>query len=139
MRKEVIFAIILGLILGGVIIYGINLANQSANTNQLPTDVTPTPTTNLTPAPTLQVTSPQDHQVIFDDTTTITGRTQPLAYVSIIWEEDETIIQADDQGNFSQEIDLIGGNNQIYLSAANNQDYQESLTFNLVYTTADID
>jgi len=139
MRKEVIFAIILGLILGGVIIYGINLANQSTNTNQLPTDTTSTPTVSLTPAPTLQITSPQNHQVIFDDTVTITGRTQPLAYVSIIWEEDEIITQANDQGSFSQEIDLIGGDNQIDISAADNQDYQESLVLNLVYTTADID
>lgn len=140
MRKEVIFAIILGLILGGVIIYGINLANNSVNRlSEQETNLITSPTTTPSPSPTLRIISPKNHQVLFEDTITITGKTEPLAYVSLIWEEDEAIIQADEQGNFSQEIDLIGGDNQITISAANDQDYQEELTFNLIYTTATIE
>jgi len=140
MRKEVIFAIILGLILGGVIIYGINLANNSVNRlNDQETDLITSPTTTPTPAPTLRIISPKNHQVLFENTITITGKTESLAYVSLIWEEDEAIIQADEQGDFSQEIDLIGGDNQITISAANDQDYQEEIAFNLVYTTATIE
>lgn len=140
MRKEVIFAIILGLILGGVIIYGINLANNSVNhTDDQDDNLISSPTVTPTPSPTLKIISPKNHQVIFENTVILTGKTEPLAYVSLIWEEDEIIIQADDQGNFSQEIDLIGGDNQINISAANDQDYQEEIIFRLVYTTATID
>lgn len=140
MRKEIVFAIILGLILGGVIIYGINLANKSANQIEN-TDINliTSPTTTPTPSPTLKIISPANHQVLFENTITITGKTEPSAYISLIWEEDETIIQANQQGNFSQEIDLIGGDNQITISAANDQGYQEEIIFNLVYTTATID
>jgi len=140
MRKEVIFAIILGLILGGVIIYGINLANNSVNhIDDQNKDLITSPTVTPTPSPTLKITSPQNHQVIFEDTTTLVGKTEPLAFISFISEEDEIIIQADEQGNFSQEIDLVGGDNQITISSANDQDYQEEIIFNLVYTTANID
>lgn len=139
MRKEVIFAIILGLILGGVIIYGINLANNSVNHVDNNTDTITSPTATVTPSPTLKITSPQNHQVLFENTTTLVGKTKPLAYVSLISEENEVIIQADEDGNFSQEIDLVGGDNQINISAANNEGYQEEAVFNLIYTTANID
>ena len=140
MRKEVIFAIILGLILGGVIIYGINLANNSVNhTDDQDKNLISSPTVTPTPSPTLKIISPQNHQVLFEDTIILTGKTEPLAHVSLIWEEDEIIIQADDQGSFSQEIELVGGDNQINISAANDQDYQEEIVFNLIYTTANID
>ena len=139
MRKEVIFAIILGLILGGIIIYGINLANDSVNHVDDNNSLITSPTTTPTPSPTLKITSPQNHQVFFEDTATIVGKTKPSAYISLISEENEIIIQADEQGNFSQEIDLIGGDNQISISAANDEGYQEETVFNLVYTTAKID
>lgn len=140
MRKEIILAIVLGAILGLVIIFGINLANQSA------TNITPTPSPTLQPeanqplveTPTLQVISPENNSVSFEDSLTLIGKTQENAWVSLIWEEGETIIQADQDGNFQQEIDLIGGENIIEITATDGKDYQESLELTVIYTTADI-
>lgn len=139
MRKEIILAIVLGVILGVVIIFGVNLANQSSSTPDLP-DNQASPTTQITPTPTptLQIMSPLDNSVSFEDNLTLTGKTKPDVWVAIIWEEDEAIIKADESGQFKQEIDLIGGENIIEITASDGQGYQESTEITVIYTTAEI-
>ncbi len=140
MRKEIILAIVLGVLLGVVIIFGINLANQSSsNTPTQPgNQTTPTTTVTPTPTPSLQVISPNNNSVSFEDTVTLVGKAKPESWVAIIWEENENIIQSDQTGNFSQEISLVGGENIIQLTATNGQDYQESTNITIIYTTAAI-
>ena len=76
MRKEVVFAIIIGLVLGLVILYGVQLANNSAR-QAANTSATPTPEETLTPTPTpisgLMVASPNDHAVVNIATIKIVG------------------------------------------------------------------
>ncbi|MBU1200446.1 hypothetical protein KJ953_02820, partial [Patescibacteria group bacterium] len=49
-----------------------------------------------------------------------------------------TIIQADETGNWEQEINLVGGENIINITTSNGQDYQESTEITVIYTTAEI-
>ena len=138
MRKEVILAIILGVFIGGVIIFGISLANKSAtNTTTTPSPSQISPEQKLDVA-TLQLTYPEDNDVIFQDTVLLTGKTIANAWVAIIWPEGESIIQANQSGNWEQEIELIGGQNIIEITSTNGAEFQESLQFSLIYTTAEI-
>ena len=138
MRKEIILAIVLGVILGVVIVFGINLANQSANNTDLPNQTT-SPTTQLTPTPTptLQITSPLNNSVSFEETITLTGKTMQNAWVALIWEDDETIIKSDETGIFEQEINLVGGENIIKVTASDGLSYQEETEIIVIYTTAE--
>ncbi|MBU1200367.1 hypothetical protein KJ953_02420, partial [Patescibacteria group bacterium] len=134
MRKEIILAIILGIILGGVIIFGINLANRpAADLAPALSMQSPTPPS---PSPTLQITSPLNNSVSFQDSLTLTGKTLADAWIALIWEDSQTIIQADETGNWEQEINLVGGENIINITTSNGQDYQESTEITVIYTTA---
>ncbi|EKD52772.1 MAG: hypothetical protein ACD_61C00246G0005 [uncultured bacterium] len=114
MRKEVILAIIFGVILGGVILYGINLANKtiSGTPSEATTDsqITPTPTV---PEKSLSIITPQNHSVTSDKVVTLMGRATPASNLAIITESDDLIIEASPEGTFSAQINLIGGENTI--------------------------
>jgi len=137
MRKEIILAIILGIILGGVIIFGINLANRRPAADLAPALSMQSPTPP-SPSPTLQITSPLNNSVSFQDSLTLTGKTLADAWIALIWEDSQTIIQADETGNWEQEINLVGGENIINITTSNGQDYQESTEITVIYTTAQL-
>jgi len=138
MRKEIIFAIILGIILGGVIIYGIKFTNQATSTTGDIPEVTTTPTPPFPPASSLKIISPQNHAVLFISEVTIQGTTLPNAHLAIIWEEDEAIIESDQLGNFSLPIELVGGENKITINAVNQDGLNQTKTLTVIYTTAEI-
>ena len=141
MRKEVIFAIILGLILGGVILYGIQLSNTSAqNAASNTAEVTPTPTQTVTPdTKNLTVISPQDHSVVSTGTIKIVGRTIPNSSVAIQGSEDDIIVKADDTGNFTADFSVTGGENIIQVTSLSPDQKTETLTLTVIYTTAKIE
>lgn len=118
MRKEVLYAIIFGIILGGIILYGINLANKSVSpapesTNTKNTDTSPTPTpTNSS----LSIIFPQDHTVTGDKTTTLSGKAIPGSSIAISSESDDLIIETSPEGTFSAQINLVSGENNILVT-----------------------
>jgi hypothetical protein len=142
MRKEVSIAIIIGVILGGVILYGINFANNGLSTIPKPN---PTPTT--TPLPTslpnsntnnpssLNISSHIDGQVLFEKDIVLTGKANPNANISVIWEDNEEIIAADATGNFTQKITLIAGENNIQIDSVKSDKTLESKVIKLFYSS----
>lgn len=140
MRKEVIFAIILGLILGGVILYGIQLANSSAQKAAISSTNQPTPTASVSPTPTasLVITSPQDHSVINTSTIKITGKSLPNSAIALISSEDDILVTADTSGNFNADFKLTGGENVIEISALSPDQKIETTKISVIYTTAKI-
>jgi hypothetical protein len=139
MRKEIVLAIILGIILGGVIIFGINLANQSSSNTPSPT---PSPTSNPpdqnSNQTTLQVISPENNAVSSKDSINLVGKTKKNAWVALIWEDGQAIIQSDELGSWEHQAGLTGGENVIKVTTSNGIDYQESLSLTVIYTTANI-
>lgn len=139
MRKEVVFAIIIGLILGLVILYGVQLANRSAK-QAAATVTAPTPGETLAPTPTitagLTVTSPSDHAVVNTSLIKITGKTTPDASVAIYSSEDDTLVTADKDGNFESDLELTGGENIITLTALKPDQTTETVQISVVYSTA---
>jgi len=136
-RKEVLFAIILGIILGGVIIYGIQIANKSVN--EPAATITPTPTSAEPAVSSLSITSPRDHSVSPTNSLTITGIAKPNSQVLVVNDEDEFMTSADAAGIFSGKIDLTGGENIITVSSLSPDQNLETVELTIIYSTAKIE
>lgn len=140
MRKEVLIAVILGLLFGSIITYGIYQANRTAKEVTTDTssasgpkigDVTPTPTALLT------VISPVNGQVFATDSAVISGTVRPDTSVVILTELTEYLVTPETSGSFSQEIELTSGVNQIDITAINTVDgSRQDETLDIVYTTS---
>jgi hypothetical protein len=139
MRKEVILAVIIGVLLGGVILYGINLANNSATSNNSTTksvaeaEITPTPAIKTND---ITFITPQDHAVVTDDQITLKGTTKANAHVAIITESDDILTTADANGNFSSLINLISGENTISVTSVDANQATTSASITVIKTTA---
>ena len=150
MKKEVLLAISIGFALGLVITFGIWTANKSLaglkNTkpNPSPTvaaQVTPIANPTISPVPTsgnLILTSPEDEAFSSKNTTTVAGKTTPGATIVILYEGDDDVLLADASGNFTDDIDLIAGFNNITVSAFDAQGNKSTQTLVVTYSTAKI-
>jgi len=144
MRREIIFAIILGIILGGVILYGLRLANNATKNLDSNPAVSPTPaeTAQITSAPSnnqspIVISSPQDNSVSITDKIILSGVGPANSELALLTEKSEDFIKTDDQGRFSLEIPLVGGENEITVSALID-DQIKSTTITIIYTSAKI-
>lgn len=139
MRKEVVLAIVIGLSLGLIIIFGVYTANQ-ATQNQTGRFSTPTP--NLTQSPTpqpasrLTLVSPQDGDVFTTDIATVSGQTQAGSQLIILTESEDLVVPLEENGYFAQTIKLAKGANFVQVISVNPEGNQETIKLNLVYTTA---
>ncbi len=141
MKKEVSIAIVIGILLGAIILYGINLANTS--TKNLP-KLNPFPTSaplNADPAnstssssATLNITSHTPNQVVFDKEIILTGKGAPKTTIALIWEDDEIILVTDDKGNFSQKITLLAGENTLRLDELTSNNSLKSQSLKLYFS-----
>ena len=142
MRKEVILAIVGGVVLGLLVIGGLwwtNKATTEENLNITPTPVLEQPPT-LTSAPSLslEIISPEDESIIEEEKITLEGKTAPESVVVVIYPEGENIVEADEEGNFETEITLVGGANEIKVTAYDEEGNQAEKNLTLVYSTAKI-
>ena len=143
MRKEVVFAIIIGLFLGAVILVGWQLADQSAKQAASTTAQIPQGKPDLAPPETpiaqgISVISPQDHAVINVNSIKIIGKTLANVFVAASNSEDEAIVTADKDGNFSVDLALTGGENVIKLTVLKDDLTTASTQITVIYTTAKI-
>ena len=137
MRKEVFLAIIFGAILGGIILYGINLANKSVSTPPLENqpNLQTSPTTTITKI-TLSIVNPTNHSVTIDKIISLTGRATPAANLAIISEVDDLIIETSPEGTFSAQINLIGGENSISVTELKSDQTTHTETITIIQTTS---
>jgi hypothetical protein len=137
MRKEIILAIVLGLILGAIIVFGYWRANQvnqppvdsSDNQQDLPTQ------TNNSDQSLLTILAPHDGDIFDVTTVTISGTTLPSARVIIVSENEQLFVVPNEQGYFNDEISLDGGVNRIQISAIDTNGQRVDKVIQLVYTT----
>lgn len=141
MRKEVLIAIIIGFGLGLVITFGIWTANKALK-ETAPATTAPTEEVEVTPmpAPTLElvITSPENNTISEKEIVELSGQTAPRAIIAITYPEGEKLLEADEDGSFSTEISLIGGDNLIKISAFNDEGDETTKTLTVVYSTAEI-
>ena len=143
MRKEVLLAIIIGILLG----LGVMLTWESKKrgwldrflpqTNSTPeNNEIPEPTASIKKEPSLIILEPEDEIISTKEKITIKGQADKLATVIIIWEEGEDILVADEQGLFETEIILSAGPNEIEISAYNDDNKVTKKILTITYSTA---
>jgi len=138
MRKEVILAVIIGVLLGGVILYGINLANSSSKINSGSKNTEEN--SQETPSPTkisdnrISIITPQNNAVVTKSLISLKGSVKPNSSVAIVTESDDIITTADNAGNFSSDINLISGENIITVTAVDENQATASATITIIRT-----
>lgn len=143
MRKEVILAIVGGVVLGLLVIGGLWWTNKTT-TEENP--IVPSPTPLITQAPTLtpalslplEIINPENESIIEEEEITLEGKTIPGSVVVVIYPEGENIVEADEEGNFETEITLVGGANEIKITAYDEEGNQAEKNLTLIYSTAKI-
>jgi len=136
MRKEVMIAIAVGLILGIIFTFGVYTANQAVKEKKTATTAkviqnTPAPS----PATGLIIDEPENNLVVNQTPLKIAGRTAPKATLVIYSEDNETFTQADEQGLFSANLVLTAGSNRIIVKSIDEENRQEEKKLTIVYTT----
>ncbi|HET7099103.1 MAG TPA: hypothetical protein VFI61_02635 [Patescibacteria group bacterium] len=135
MRKELLWAGIIGISFGLVIAFGVWRVNSSLKTKNISIKNTPQPKAN---ASAFQITlnKPENNDVIVENSTTVSGITKPLSWLTVSGEDEDYIIQTDEQGVFSQDVNLISGVNQIKITAFDNSGNQSIEKVLVVYSSA---
>lgn len=140
MKKEVILAIVIGFSLGLVITFGIYTARQALNRHQ---NANPSPSPQAAPAATsvhsLTLTAPEDEAVLSQPTATVSGMTTANALVTLFTESEELLVYADASGKFSAPITLVGGSNDITVTAITPDGLTATTQLTLIYSTATIE
>lgn len=135
MRKEIIFAILAGVTFGLIIAFGVWRANVALRPNGVSTTA-PEDTSSATQGDFgITIAKPQDYQVITTSSVALTGISKPNAWIAISTEEKDYAEKTDESGEFIVEIDLVGGVNEIIITAfdTDGTEAQEKLT--LVYSS----
>ncbi len=139
MRKEVIIAIIIGFGLVLDITFGIWTANRALQ--ETPTEEpAPTPVVEVSPTPafSLTINEPENNSISSEEKIILSGSNAAGAIIVILYEEGEKILEVDEEGNFETEITLVGGANEIKVSAYDSEGNETSQTLTVVYSTAEI-
>ncbi|HKB88602.1 MAG TPA: hypothetical protein VKC53_03035 [Patescibacteria group bacterium] len=136
MRKEVLWAIVGGIILGLIVAFGVYRINSriSGNLNHLPRP-TPTPKSNLSEFK-IVLDKPEENDVVTEDVITVSGITKPLSWITFSSENSDYIIQSDTKGVFSQEVDLVPGVNQIKVTAFEKNGIKSTTQVLVVYSSS---
>lgn len=120
MRKEILLAIVTGVVFGIILAFGIWRANSAlkstAPESKAEQAQAPTPSPDVFE---VALVRPDNYDVITSSPATIEGITAPSSWVSISSEDEDYIIKANKEGVFEQQVSLTGGINQILVTAFN--------------------
>lgn len=140
MKRDVVIAIFIGLILGGI---GALLATslpaiikqRSLSTDKLlRLSPTPPPTT-LTQLPTLDITQPKDQSISDNKTVDLVGQVKSASFVLLESDTDYKTIQASPDGLIKTQLNLSEGANEIYISAYDDKGEINTKTLTVFYTS----
>jgi hypothetical protein len=138
MRKEVVIAIILGIIIGLATAFGIWRMNSVVTTKpdflvteskDDPADPNPEQTNS-----TLTLATPNELDVIIKSPTDFSGITRSQSIVIISGEGEDYVIPTDNSGSFHQEVELAAGINQINLVSISSEGERNESTLTVIYS-----
>lgn len=134
MRKEILFAIVAGGILGLIIAFGIWRAN-SAFSNRLGKGGSQTSSPSPKPEFAITIASPSENSVITQSPVLISGITKATALVAISPEEKDYFVTATENGSFEQKVELIGGINKIIFTAFDEKGTEAGQELTVIYSS----
>lgn len=137
MRKEVIFAIISGSLLGLVIAFGVWRANQAlknglANTKK--TDIAQA-TPNSQNQFDLTLAAPSDFSIFTSSTGKVSGVTRPTTYIVVSNQTDDVIEKTDNKGSFEAKVDLSGGLNPLLITSLDPNNGIAEKSLSVIYSS----
>lgn len=141
MLKELIIAIVLGAIIG----FGATSGIISLKNRNNPSQLSPSPTPLLNDQqPTvkpnqhlLTIQQPNNETVVDQDTVDIIGQTTANSQVVVHSQTNSFFLEADQDGQFEQSVNLEGGANLIQISAISPDEQQADFDLIVTYSTAD--
>jgi hypothetical protein len=120
-RKEILFAVIAGVVFGVIVAFGVWRANSALKSTPTTTSA---PASGPTTAPVsatgeleLTLAKPEENDVIVESPVILSGVTRAGSWITISGQEEDHILKADASGAFSQEVNLVGGVNTIAVSS----------------------
>jgi len=138
MKKEIIFAILLGLTLGLIITYGVYRAKMTLQQPLQKEEKTlPSSTPQATNNSSLLLISPEDEIITDQEKINVAGTTTPDSFVIIIVNDQDQITTADQTGNFSVEVELEKGSNVIRVHALKEDGTSIVEERTVIYSTID--
>lgn len=136
MRKEVIIAIFLGVVLGLILTFGFWTANQAVKDKKTEKTVQ---VVDSSPQPSAQIgfyiQNPENNLVVDKSNLEISGRSQPQAAIVAYSADSQAFTQADEQGYFVFSFNLTKGSNKITLISIDKQEKTSQKELMVVYTT----
>lgn len=88
--------------------------------------------------PSLSLLSPIDQSISKESKTSIVGSAAPSSWIIILTETGEKMVQADEKGNFTTEVFLVSGENEIEVKNISDKGEIISKVLTIVYSTAEI-
>ena len=140
MRKEIIIVVLVGIAIGIVVAFGVYTAQTAIrNKKTKPTQVqeaTPTPTIPTQEEHSLSIIEPENNTLVDQAEITVVGSTTPNAVVTIIASENEYLLTAGSDGKFSSTVSLVGGANDLIITAFDANGKRAEKNLMVVYSTA---
>lgn len=143
MKKEVLIAVVSGLVLGLIITFGVYTTNRSLEqqrqkkASEQETSNQPA-TSSSTVNKKLSIISHENYDLVNQSEIILTGIAWPGAVIAIITEGDEFLILGDDQGNFTINLKLIKGFNEIKVIATDETKETQQQDLVITYSTHEI-
>ncbi len=138
MPKEIIYASLAGSVLGLVIAFGVWRTNSAFKAETVSSQ---SPIASGKPQPSfanhfdLSIAKPDETDLITQTPLTVSGITKAGSWIIISAENKDYMLQAGNDGNFSQDIGLLSGVNQVVITSFDSDGNSLSKTLNLVYST----
>ena len=152
MIKELSLAVIFGLLIGFGLTGTFFYVKQSSHKPKAgPNIIVPTlspettgnpklsPTSNPSTNPNLEITSPQNNDIISTSKTTLKGLSSPNSLIIITTPLKNYQLSADSQGEFSQSIDLEGGLNAVNITSVDQNDLENHIEIFLTFSTTKLE
>ena len=135
MRKEILFAILAGVTFGLIIAFGVWRANVALRPDGVKTTAPEDASKAAQADFRITIAKPQDYQVITTSPVVLAGISKPNIWIAVSAEEEDYVAKTDGSGEFEIEADVVGGVNEIIITAFDNNgvEIQEKLT--LVYSS----
>ena len=136
MRKEVLIAIIIGIFIGTLFAFGVWRANSALSPSPQPDkNNSSEKVQNNEEIKSLVISKPQDNSVSIDEIVAIEGITSPRAMLIAVSNKNEKeIALANDHGEFSTNLTVHPGINNIDLTAFNDTNLIDNQKIQLVYS-----
>jgi len=137
MKKELFLAILIGLLVGLVIVFGVyrtKIIFTPKNTGTT-LESSPSPEASADIISNLVIHSPLNESIQETEDVTIAGSTNNKEFVVILINENEYITTSDESGNFSISAKLESGSNIIQINSINEDGKITTEELTVIYTT----